>query len=176
MAVTDAMRSWLQRQFFGSEFALQEHICLAFSHCQNSTFLPLANNEIHFPVTETCAVSLGRALMYGDAVRNECPSRGFPLVAFMPAILHLVTAMCPKFYSLICTNFQIYALVTDVNALKAKVAGDLSETSLLRVRAAGPYGQSMRVFCGLCICARASPSLSDGKVAWYICHACHCCA
>ena len=82
MAVTDAMRSWLQRQVFGSEFALQEHICLAFSHCQNSTFCPLPITRSISQSPKRVPVSLGRALMYGDAVRNECTSRGFPLVAF----------------------------------------------------------------------------------------------
>ena len=79
--------------FFRCKFALQEHIGLALDHSKYCAFLTFPDDQIHLPVSETCAVGLHRTLMDGYAVGDERLSRRNSFAPFVPAVFHFMAAM-----------------------------------------------------------------------------------
>ncbi len=75
-------------------------------------------NQIHFPVTESFAVSFSRSLMYADAVRDIFHSRLYCRVTF--PMFHAMPCVRCEFSGLIRSDGLIDTLMGDSYVLKSQ--------------------------------------------------------
>lgn len=101
--------------------ALEQHVLASFQQGQDCAFLILANDKIHFPVSEALAVCLLRPFMNGDPVWYHGSSGGLIWFILMVTVLHSVVAVFSKFTGIVRPYLLVYPLPGYVQALVFQV-------------------------------------------------------